>query len=409
MTVESDAQPADAPREDAPPSALTGVRILDFTRYQQGPFATVLLSDMGAEIIKVEEPGGEPGRAIGRGEDGFSAYFEAHDRGKKSITLDLHHNSAIEAVRRLVPTCDVVIENFRPGTMERWGLGYEQLKELREDIILASGSSWGREGPWGERPGYDHVGQALSGVMVEQGGGPEAEPHALIGGFADQIGAMLLAFGVSSALVAREHFGVGQHVDVSLIGAMTSLQAMPLTRFLRTGRQIGFEERRAATYTHYRCRDGRYIAVAANTQRFWERMCEALERPDLAGDERFAGPFGRAEHKLELVEALEAAFLTRDADDWVERLTLADVPNAPVLGYAEVARHPQYWANGYIQEIDTPNLGRMRVPGPPVRMSATPSRIQGGGAELGRHTEELLLEVGYSWDEIVAMKDEGAI
>ncbi len=395
--------------EGMPPSALAGIRILDFTRYQQGPFATVLLSDMGAEVIKIEEPGGEPGRAIGRGEDGFSAYFEAHDRGKKSLTLDLHHESAVEAVRRLVPTCDVVVENFRPGTMERWGLGYDELKALREDIILASGSSWGREGPWGDRPGYDHVGQALSGVMVEQGGGPDAVPHALIGGFADQIGAMLLAFGVSSALVARAQFGIGQHVDVSLIGAMTSLQAMPLTRYLRTGRQLGFEERRAATYTHYECRDGRYIAIAANTQRFWERMCEALERPDLAEDPRFAGPFGRAEHKVELVEALEEAFRARTADAWAERLTSADVPNAPVLGYAEVAEHAQYWANGYIQEIETPNLGRMNVPGPPVRMSATPPRIQGGGTELGRHTEELLLEVGYSWDEIVAMKDEGAI
>ena len=339
--------------EGMPPSALAGIRILDFTRYQQGPFATVLLSDMGAEVIKIEEPGGEPGRAIGRGEDGFSAYFEAHDRGKKSLTLDLHHESAVEAVRRLVPTCDVVVENFRPGTMERWGLGYDELKALREDIILASGSSWGREGPWGDRPGYDHVGQALSGVMVEQGGGPDAVPHALIGGFADQIDAMLLAFGVSSALVARAQFGIGQHVDVSLIGAMTSLQAMPLTRYLRTGRQLGFEERRAATYTHYECRDGRYIAIAANTQRFRERMCEALERPDLAEDPRFAGPFGRAEHKVELVEALEEAFRARTADAWAERLTSADVPNAPVLGYAEVAEHAQYWANGYIQEIET--------------------------------------------------------
>src|SRR5690606_37669712 len=187
---------------------------------------------------------------------------------------------------------DVVVENFRPGVMERWGLGYEDLRGLREDIIVASGSSWGRLGPWGNRPGYDHVGQALSGVMVEQGGGPEAVPHALIGGFADQIGAMLLAYGVSSALVARERQGVGQHVDVSLIGGTTALQAMPITRFLRTGQQIGFEERRAATCTHYEASDGRYVAIAANTQAFWERMCDALERPDLKADERFAGPFG---------------------------------------------------------------------------------------------------------------------
>jgi formyl-CoA transferase len=273
---------------------------------------------------------------------------------------------------------------------------------------MASGSSWGRLGPWGNRPGYDHVGQALSGVMVEQGGGPAYAPHALIGGFADQIGAMLLAYGISSAIVARERFGVGQHVDVSLIGAMTALQAMPLTRFLRTGQQPGFEERRAATYTHYEASDGRYVAIAANTQAFWERMCAALDRPDLAADGRFADPFGRARNKDELVAILEAQFHTRPAAEWCERLTEADVPNAPVLDYAGVADHPQFWANGYLQEIDTPNLGRMRVPGPAVRLSATPSSIQGGGPELGQHTEEVLLAAGFSWDEVAALAESGA-
>ncbi|MBM3138980.1 MAG: CoA transferase [Chloroflexi bacterium] len=405
MTVE---RPRPAERATTrPPSALSGVRVLDFTRYQQGPFSTVLLSDMGAEVIKVEEPGGEPGRATGLGRDGFSAYFEAHNRGKKSIVLDLRRAEAREVVRRLVPAVDVVVENFRPGVMERWRLGYGDLRALRPDIIFASGSAWGRQGPWGERPGYDHVAQALSGVMSEQGGGPGHPPHALIGGFADQVGAMLLAYGVACAIVAREHFGVGQHVDVSLIGAMTSLQSMPLVRFLRTGQQPGFQERRAATYTHYECADGRYVAIAANTQAFWERMCDALERPDLKQDERFAGPFGRAEHKDALVRELERHFRTRPADAWLERLTAADVPNAPVLDYAGVAEHPQFWANGYLQEIDTPNLGQMRVPGPPVQMSATPPRVQGGGPELGHHTEEVLLAVGYGWAEIERLKDAG--
>ena len=147
-------------------SALSGIKILDFTRYQQGPFATVLLSDMGAEVIKIEEPGGEPGRATGLQNDGFSAYFEAHNRGKKSMTIDLRKPDAKEIVGRLVEGCDVVVENFRPGTMERWGLGYSDLKEIREDIILASGSSWGREGPRGNQPGYDHVGQAFSLSLI---------------------------------------------------------------------------------------------------------------------------------------------------------------------------------------------------------------------------------------------------
>ncbi|MBM4411451.1 MAG: CoA transferase [Chloroflexi bacterium] len=389
--------------------ALAGIRVLDFTRYQQGPYATVLLSDMGAEVVKIEEPGGEPGRAMGRGPDGFSAYFEAHDRGKQSVTFDLRMEDARAAVRRLVPHFDVVVENFRPGTMERWGLGYDALRALRPDIILASGSSWGRLGPWAERPGYDHVGQALSGVMVEQGGGPGRPPHALIGGFADQIGAMLLAYGIACALMVRERDGFGQHVDVSLIGAMTAVQAMPITRFLRTGEQRGFEERRAATYTHYECADGRYVAIAANTQAFWERLCDALEWPELREDPRFRGPFDRDANKAALVAVFEAQFRTRPAAHWLERMTAADVPNAPVLDYAGLAEHPQFWSNGYLQEIETPNLGRMRVPGPAVRMSATPSRVQGGGPELGQHTESVLLAAGFTWTEIEALRDSGAI
>jgi crotonobetainyl-CoA:carnitine CoA-transferase CaiB-like acyl-CoA transferase len=407
MTSTTD-QPETASGEPFPPSALTGTRILDFTRYQQGPYATVLLADMGAEVIKVEAPGGEPGRGTGRQKDGFSAYFEAHNRGKKSIVLDMKQPGAVEAVRRIVPAVDVVTENFRPGVMERWELGYEDLKVLKEDIILASGSAWGREGPWGERPGYDHVGQALSGIMHEQGGGPSKPPHALIGGFADQIGAMLLAYGVACALVVREQQGIGQHVDVSLIGAMSSVQAMPLTRFLRTGQQPGFEERRSATYTHYECADRKYIAIAANTQAMWERMRDTMDDAEVSGD-RFAGPFDRFERKMELVDVLARVFRERPVAEWEQLLTDADVPNAPVLDYAGVAEHPQFAANGYIQEIETPNLGTMRVPGPAVQMSATPPRIQGGGPELGHHTEEVLLAAGYGWDEIAELKEAGAL
>jgi CoA:oxalate CoA-transferase len=400
---------ADETSKEIQRSALTGVRILDLTRYQQGPFATVLLSDMGAEVIKIEEPGGEPGRATGLGPDGFSAYFEAHNRGKKSVTLDLRTDDAREVIRRLLPSCEVVVENFRPGTMEKWGLGYDDLKKIVPDIILASGSSWGRNGPRGDLPGYDHVGQAFSGVMVEQGGGPNKAPHALIGGFADQIGAMLLAFGVSSALVAKHTFGIGQHVDVSLIGAMTALQSMQITRYLRTGQQLGFEERRAATYTHYLCSDEKYVAIAANTQRFWTRLCAAIERIDLSVDDRFADPFGRADNKDDLVSELSNTFISKSSEYWAKVLTDADVPNSVVMGYKELSTDEQMWANGYLQEISSVNLGVMTVPGPPIRMSETPCQIQGSGPELGFSTEELLIELGYSWDEISGMRDNDVI
>lgn len=390
-------------------SAFAGIRVLDFTRAQQGPFATLLLADMGAEVIKVEPPGGEMGRASGLAEDGFSSYFEGHNRGKRSITLDLKRPGAIEVVRRLVPICDVVVENFRPGVMERLGIGYQDCQRLREDIIFASASAWGRDGPWAARGGFDHVAQALSGVMYEQGEGPGGEPHALIGGFADQIGAMLLAFGIATALFVRQRDGIGQHIDGSLIGGMVAVQSKQIMEFLRTGKQSGFQRRRAATYTNYVCADGRHVAIAANSQEMWERLCDAIDAPGLKSDERFADPFGRADNKDALVDALDAVFRTRPLEDWIEPLERNDVPHAPVLDYAGMSEHLQYWANDYLQEIDTPHLGPMRVPGPPIHMSATPPRVQGSGPILGFHTEAILEAAGYDWPEIEALKDSGAI
>ncbi len=408
-TLDTHADTITPPPAGAPASALTGVRVLDFTRAQQGPFATLLLADMGAEVIKVEPPGGEMGRASGLNAEGFSSYFEGHNRGKRSITLDLKRPGAVGVVQRLLPACDVVVENFRPGVMERLGIGYEDCKRLRADIIFASASAWGRDGPWASRGGYDHVAQALSGVMYEQGEGPGGEPQALIGGFADQVGAMLLAFGIASALYVRQRDGVGQHIDGSLIGGMVAMQSKQIVEFLRSGRQRGFQRRRAATYTNYACADGRHVAIAANAQDMWERLCDAIDAPQLKSDARFAEPFGRERHKDALVEALDAIFGTRPLADWLDPLERHDVPHAPVLDYAGMSAHPQYWANGYLQEIETPHLGPMRVPGPPIRMSATPPRVQGSGPILGFHTEEILRSIGYGWDEIETLKDSGAI
>ncbi|MDA1003559.1 MAG: CoA transferase [Chloroflexi bacterium] len=389
------------------PSALDGIRVLDFGRIQQGPFAGVLLSDMGADVIKIEEPGGEA--RMGSDERGFSGMYEANNRGKRSITVNLRDDAGRDVIRRLIPSTDVVLENFRPGRMEQWGIGYEDLKPIREDLIFASASGWGRKGPWGTRGGYDHVAQAFSGVMSEQGGGPGHTPQALIGGFADSIGAMMLAYGIVTALVARERTGVGQHVDCSLIGAMLSLQQRPLTIFFGTGVQVGFEHRRSATYTHYECRDGKYVAIAANTQAMWERFCDAIGKPEWKADGRFAGPFDRARDKDALVAELEELFLARDRDEWTELLAAHDVPYGPVLDYAELSEHPQFLENGYVQDIDHPVFGRMKTVGPPIQMSATPPRIQGAPPQVGQHTEEIMLDLGFSWPEILALRDRGAV
>ncbi len=388
-------------------SALQGVRVLDFGQIQQGPFAGVLLSDMGADVLKVEEPGGEARQ--GADERGFSGMHEANNRGKRSITINLREEAGREVVRRLLPSVDVVLENFRPGRMTEWGLGYPDLCAIRPDIIMGSGSGWGRKGPWADRGGYDHVAQAFSGVMSEQGGGSALSPQALIGGFADSIGAMMLAYGIMTALYYRERTGQGQHVDASLIGSMLALQQRPMTIYMGTGHQPGFEYRRSATYTHYQAQDGLWVAIAANTQAMWERLCDALERPDLREDGRFRGPFDRARNKDVLVAEMEHQFTTRPQEHWLDRLSEHDVPHAPVLDYPAVVEHPQFTENGYVQDIDHPVFGAMKMVGPPVQMSLTPPRIQGAAPVAGQHTEEILLSVGYTWDDILALRERGAI
>jgi crotonobetainyl-CoA:carnitine CoA-transferase CaiB-like acyl-CoA transferase len=244
--------------------------------------------------------------------------------------------------------------------------------------------------------------------MYEQGEGPSGEPQALIGGFADQVGAMLLAFGVSTALFVRQRDGIGQHIDGSLIGGMVAMQSKQIMEFLRTGKQSGFQRRRAATYTNYECGDGKHIAIAAQDQGFWEKMCDAIGATWLRTDERFASPWGRARNKDALVAELDVIFRSKPMADWLGPLEAADVPHAPVLDYAGMSEHPQYWANGYLVEIDSPHLGHMRVPGAPIRMSVTPPRVDSSAPVLGAQTEDILLEAGYSWDEIAEFKESGA-
>lgn len=383
------------------PSAFSGVRVLDFTQVVQGPFGTTLLSDMGAEVIKVERPGSrEPGLP--------PASFEAINRGKRSITLNLQLGPAREIVRRLVPGCDVVAENFRPGAIERMGFGYEHLRELRPDVILASGSGWGREGPWAMRGGYDHVAQALSGVMSEQGISRH-EPHAMIAGAGDRLGGMMLAFGVASALFVRGRTGKGQHIDVSLLGSLVQMQTQELSTYLDTGVQTGFQRFRSATYTHYECADREYLAIAANTQDMWERFCDAMERPDLKADDRFATPAGRRESMDPLIAELASLFATRPRADWIERLEAHDVPHAPVLDYAGVVAHPQFYANEHIVEVAHEGRGTKKMPGPPVHMSLTPPRIQGWAPMIGEHTDDILREVGYDDAEIEGFHGDGVV
>lgn len=391
------------------PGPLDGIRILDFTRYQQGPYATVLLSDLGADVIKVEErTNGDLGRSLGLQPDGWCTYFEAHNRNKRSITVDTRQPEGREIMYRLVKDMDVVTDNFRPGVMKKLGLDYDSLCAINPRIITASASGFGPLGDKAGEPSFDVIGQGMGGIMVNQGGGPGEPPRGLMGGLADQVGAMVFALGISSALVARERTGIGQHVDASLLGSQVALQAMQVQGYLRTGRQGKTPQRSNPIFAHYPCSDGNWLTLGVLDPKWWPKLCRVIAREDLITDPRFDA-HGRMANREALIEELESAFLKRPRHEWLPLLKEADVPCGPVNDYAAVVEEHQVVANKYVTTMEHPHFGEIRVVGSPISMSKMDTGPRFPAPQLGEHTEEVLLEFGYTWDDIERMKNSATI
>ena len=390
------------------PGPLAGYRILDFTRYQQGPYATVMLSDLGAEIWKVEPPGGDPGRASDMSGDGFSRYFEAHDRGKRSIVLNLREPAAVDAALRMAERCDGVIDNYRPGVMDRLGLSYAQLRERNPKIVMVSASAFGAAGPQASEPGYDVIGQATGGVMTLQALGPEEEPRTLPGGFADQVGAMQACIAMLAGLIAAKDSEQGQQIDVSLLGSQIALQSVYITGYLKDGQQPHMRRRRMPTFTFYQAADNQWLVIGVVDQRNWRALCGLIGHPEWESEERFATAPARMKHAAELEALLERCFATAERSEWLRRLREVDIPAAPVNSYAEVEASEQVWANGYLTEIEDPRFGVRRVTGLPWNFSATPGSVQGRAPELNADADSILSACGYSVDEIDQLRSSGA-
>lgn len=389
---------------------LAGTRVLDFTRYQQGPFATVMLGDMGAEIIKVEDTGiGDYGRRMWREPDGYSAFWEALDRGKKSVCIDLRTAEGRELALALGETCDVVMENFRTGTMEGWGLGYDDFRARNPRIIYGQATGWGTRGPMAELPSFDQIAQAYSGFAQQCGGGRGTRPEVAFPGIADQSGGMNFAFGIMTALYVRERTGVGQKVEVSLLGTQLALQSPALTHALHFGRERPREFRASPTTGHYECADGRWVMIVGIDQKFWPRIANALEVPHLIEDARFVRGHPRYVNRGELEALLEAAFLSRPSEYWLQRLREYDVPASLVRDYSEVADDEQVAANGYIVEQEHPRLGRQKVVGLHVQLSETPGAVGGPPPLLGEHTLEILRSIGLDEGRISRLAEAGVI
>jgi crotonobetainyl-CoA:carnitine CoA-transferase CaiB-like acyl-CoA transferase len=377
--------------------ALDGLRVLDLTQVMAGPFCTMLLADLGADVIKIENPqtGDQTRRSWGypvHGED--SRAFLALNRNKRSVCLDLKNPDDLAAFHRLAETADIVVENFRPGVTKRLGVDYETLAAINPRLIYASVSGFGQTGPYADRPGYDLIAQAMSGVMSITGtpGGEPVKSGLPVG---DLGAGLFCALGIVSAVHARTRTGEGQYIETSLFEAALAMSVWESTEYWATGQvpqALGSANRMSAPYQALRTKDG-YVTVGANNERLWQRLCKALEVTELEKDPRFVTNTDRMNHRDELAAEWEVRLVAATTDEWVTRLLDAGVPAGPIQDYRQVLdEDPHVRARGMVQEVDHPVEGRVRVLGTPIRLSRTPPRIRRHPPLLGEHTEEVLGE-----------------
>ena len=392
--------------------ALEGIRVLDFTQMMMGPWASQFLADMGADVIKVERPGaGEWERglhAVGELLDGQSPFFLAMNRNKRSVALNLKDGRARDVCRRLAERCDLVMENFRPGVMDRLGLGYEDLRTVNPSIVYVSGSGFGPDGPYVDRPGQDLLIQAMSGLAA-YGGRRDDPPTPAGSSIVDASTALLLAFSAMVALFHRERTGEGQRVDVSLFDTAVALQCQELAAFMNLDRRFDRSEAGiggawlSAPFGIYRTADG-WLALAMASL---ATIGELLDLPELASydDERAA-----YDHRDEVKELVQRRLVERPTAEWLEALATRDVWCAPVRTFDDVVDDPQVAHNQLLTTVPHPNDGRaVRVVGVPMRFSATPGTIRSGPPAVGQHTDEILRELGFDDDDLRAMHGEGVV
>jgi crotonobetainyl-CoA:carnitine CoA-transferase CaiB-like acyl-CoA transferase len=394
----------------APP--LTGVRVVDLTRVLAGPYCTMLLGDMGAEVIKIERPdGGDDTRHFGPPYlNGESAMFLAINRNKKSITLNLKHPEAKNVLTKLLEGADVLVENFRPGTMASLGFPYETVNRLNPRLIYGAISGFGQTGPYASRGGYDTIAQAMSGIMSATGHADRPPAKAGVP-IADIGSGMFAAFGIVCAYIARQRTGVGQLVDTSLFETSIALSMVESATFLAGGElpsPLGSTHRRNAPHGAFRVQDG-YIAIAADSAHFWVRFCQILGLESLVDDPRFKTNADRVAHKHLLQEIVEQVTVTHDGRYWLEKLEAAEIPCGPVNTYAEVFQDPHVLAREMVIQVEHPVAGPVTMPGMNIKLSNTPGGVPKPAPTLGQHTHDVLQTLGYTAGDIEHLRAIGAI
>lgn len=386
--------------------ALQGVRVLDLTRYLAGPFCTMLLGDMGADVVKLEPPSG--GREFGRGPAAANYFFLSVNRSKRSASLDLRTAAGRDVFRRLAARADVVVENFRPSVMGELGLGAAALRAANPRLIYCNVSGFGADGPYAQRPGFDQIAQGMSGLMSVTGTEQPTRAGIAIG---DLLAGIFAAHGIALALYHRERSGSGQVVSTSLLEALVGVLSWSAGMYFATGSPpslAGNHHPLAAPYGVHRARD-RPFNIACGNDRQWRALCAALGLPELAADPRFATPLARVGERAALTAALEARLAARDAAEWVALLNAADVPSGPINDMAEVFADPQVRARAMYVELPHPVLGVVKTTGVPVKLSASPGAVERVPPALGADTDAVLGEYGFGAAEIAALRAAGAI
>ena len=388
--------------------ALQGIRVVEMSSYVTGPFAGAMLSDLGADVIKVEEPGkGDPFR--GWGDRLYSATFCSLNRNKRSITLDIRQDEGRDILLRFLAAADVFIENFRPGTLAKRGLGYETVRELNPKIVYCSISGFGHTGPYRDRPGYDTVGQAMSGLLsllTDPG-----DPKGMGLSFSDHLTGFYACYGILGALVNRLITGQGQKVETSLLRASLSFLAESASRYFETG-----EVPRRAHRTHtagvfaFEDQDGLpFVIHLSSPEKFWRGFLDVLGKPEWVEDPRFQDRKGRTANHDALSSLSQEIFRRGRRSDWLRRLEEKDVPCAPLNTLEEVFQDPQVREYGFPIEVEHPKMGKMRMLGSAIELSRTPPKIKSAPPILGEHTEEILREFGHDENTIGRLKSAGII
>ena len=395
--------------------ALEGIRVLDLTRALAGPFCTLMLGDHGADVIKIEIPGsGDDTRTWGPpfiGEE--SAYFLSINRNKRSLTLNFKEEKAREIFLNLAKDADVVVENFTPGVMDRFGLGYDAVKAINPGIVFCSISGFGQTGPYRSRPAYDQIMQGISGLMSITGE-PDGEPQKVGIAVADIGAGMWAAFGIMAAIHNRSHDGggQGQYIDISMMDAQVAWLTYQAANFFASGeppKRLGAAHPNLVPYQAFMCLDNKYLNLAVGSERIWERFCEGMDLPDMKNDPDYATNVERAKHRSKIVPYLQEIFLKRPVMDWVEQLQKVNVPCGPINDLADVFSDPQLLSRDMYLEMAHPTLGKIKQTGIPVKFSRTPGGLDRHPPLLGEHNQEVLESLGYSPSQIEELKAQEVI